>query len=56
MWQLICLIAGHRRIRRDVRSRGDRYRTNCARCGRPIAKDPRTGNWVNDREAAHQQN
>lgn len=51
MRRLICMMRGHRRIRRDVRSQGTRMRTNCARCGQPIAKDPRTGNWLDDPEA-----
>jgi len=50
MRRLICMISGHRRIRRDVRSLGNRMRTDCARCGHPIAKDPRTGDWVDDPE------
>jgi len=46
MRRLICMITGHRRIRRRVWSDNTHMRTNCARCNSPIFKEPRTGNWV----------
>lgn len=46
MRRLICIIAGHRRVRRRVWNDRTHMRTNCARCDKPIFKEPRTGNWI----------